>query len=162
GEDGHVVNVSSNGHRLADTDLDAIEHPDDYGAFDAYNRSKLALLCFSNELARWTDAVRSNALHPGFVPGSGFYRRFPGLFNRLLPLLHYVPRAIIRRPIATTAEAGGMVLYTACQDGTGAYYEEFEAVDPSDEATDEGIGDDLWEFTADRLDLDPDWPSAAR
>lgn len=147
--DGRVVNVSSNGHRFADWEPAALESLEDYGAFGAYNRSKLALLMFSNELAARSDAVRSNGLHPGFVPDSGFYRGFPSVFRRLLPLLLYVPRAVIRRPVVTSAEAAGGVVYVAVSpdtaSATGRYYEEYEPIRPADVALDAGARRELWD-----------------
>lgn len=157
-DDPHVVNVSSNGHRFSNIDLDRFKYPTDYSAFGAYNHAKLALICFSNELARRSDQIRSNSLHPGFVPDSSFYRRFPSVFNKLLPLLHYLPRTLIRRPIVTTAEAAGTILHASVQEGTGNYYEEQEQIKPSEDTADATLRGHLWEFTADRLDVPPAWP----
>ena len=149
--DGRVVNVSSNGHRFADWTPDAFDSLEDYGAFSAYNRSKLALLMFSNELAARSDAVRVNSLHPGFVPDSGFYRGFPSVFRRLLPLLLYVPRAVIRRPVVTSSEAAGGVVYVAVSpetaSATGNYYEEHEPISPADVALDPEARAELWDLS---------------
>lgn len=151
--DPHVLNVSSNGHRFSNINTGKFEYIEDYSAFDAYNRSKLALLCFSLELASRSTKIRSNSLHPGFIPNSSFYRRFPSLFQKFLPVLQYIPQVVIRRPIVTVNEAAGTIIYAAQQDSNGNYYEENNIVQPSSEALDKSAQKRLWEFSADRLNL---------
>ncbi|MFB6105444.1 MAG: SDR family NAD(P)-dependent oxidoreductase [Halobacteriaceae archaeon] len=157
--DGHVVNVSSNGHRFADADF----HPrdlEDYGAFDAYNRSKLALVLFTASLARRAPDLRANALHPGFVADSNFYRRFPWPFQRLLVLLQYVPRALIRRPVVDEAGGAAAICYVAVSPetraSTGEYFEERSAIAPSEAARDRDAQERLWALSADLAGLGPD------
>ena len=146
--DGHVVAVSSNGHRFADWDPAALTSVEDYGAFDAYNRSKLALLMFSHALAARSDAVRANALHPGFVTDSAFYRGYPSVLRRLLPVLRYIPRAIIRRPVVTAAEGAGNVLHVAVSPATagatGTYYDGQQPSTPAEAARDPDARAELW------------------
>lgn len=152
---GHVVNVSSNGHRFASLDSNVFDADSEYSAFGAYNRSKLALLSFSLKLDRETTDVRVDALHPGFVPGTGFYRRFPRSLAYLLNVLKYVPRAIIRRPVVDTPEAAAMVLWVALPaDAAGrarGYFEDFDLATPSETARSVAEQDRLWERTEDRV-----------
>lgn len=64
-----IVNVASNGHRRTDLDLAAFTRDDDYFVLRAYDRSKLANVLFTVELAerlRGT-SVTANCLHPGRI-----------------------------------------------------------------------------------------------
>ena len=66
-----VVVVASNAHRWAGPglDFDDLQAERGYRPVSAYNRSKLANLLFTRELARRLDGhgVTANAVHPGFV-----------------------------------------------------------------------------------------------
>ncbi len=69
--DSRIVNISSNGHRSGIMDFENLQFEDGkgYSPMDAYGRSKLANLLFTNELQRRLDAVGANtiatAAHPG-------------------------------------------------------------------------------------------------
>jgi NAD(P)-dependent dehydrogenase (short-subunit alcohol dehydrogenase family) len=66
-----VVVVASNAHKGArrGLDFDDLQGERRYRWMDAYNKSKLANIYFTRELARRLDGtgVTANALHPGFV-----------------------------------------------------------------------------------------------
>lgn len=66
-----VVTLSSNAHRLGRIKFDDMQSERRYGAWTAYNQSKLANLLFALELQRRLDAagsaVRSLAAHPGYA-----------------------------------------------------------------------------------------------
>jgi NAD(P)-dependent dehydrogenase (short-subunit alcohol dehydrogenase family) len=66
-----VVNVSSHAHKGAKSglDFDDLQMERHYSPIQAYNRSKLANIYFTRELARRVDGtgITTNALHPGFV-----------------------------------------------------------------------------------------------
>jgi len=66
---GHIINVSSNGHRWTKIDLEALVKPAKYNKYKAYMRSKLANIMFTIDLAeRLNDTnIRVNSLHPGLV-----------------------------------------------------------------------------------------------
>jgi len=148
---GDVVSVSSNGHRFADFDLDAFETTSEYSAFGQYNLSKLALLMFTYALNRQCDSLRANAIHPGFVPGSAFYREFPRPFQAALNLLRFVPRWLIRRPVVTEKKAAASVLNLSVnpdlREESGKYYELFEPVSSSHTSQDISKQDELWEYS---------------
>ena len=69
--DSRIVNISSDGHRSGIMDFENLQFEDGkgYSPMDAYGRSKLANLLFTNELQRRLDAVGANtiatAAHPG-------------------------------------------------------------------------------------------------
>ncbi|PIS99817.1 short-chain dehydrogenase [Bradyrhizobium nitroreducens] len=66
-----VVNLSSLAHRSGAIDFDDLQGKHSYRPWRAYSQSKLAMLMFSLELQRRSDAagwgVRSIAAHPGFA-----------------------------------------------------------------------------------------------
>jgi retinol dehydrogenase-12 len=64
-----IVNVASDAHKGVSLDFDDLQSKKKYGAWRAYQRSKLANILFTNELARRLDGtkVTVNSLHPGFV-----------------------------------------------------------------------------------------------
>lgn len=66
---GRILNVSSAAHRGAELDFDDLQCERGYSGWRAYQRSKLANLLFTYELARRLEGstVTANALHPGFV-----------------------------------------------------------------------------------------------
>ncbi|MFM7142185.1 MAG: SDR family NAD(P)-dependent oxidoreductase [Alphaproteobacteria bacterium] len=66
---GRVVNVASNGHRRTDLDLAAFTRDDAYFVLRAYDRSKLANVLFTVELAERLrgGSVTANCLHPGRI-----------------------------------------------------------------------------------------------
>jgi len=68
--EGRIVNVSSSAHAFSvPLNLDTINSEDKYGAFNAYNQSKLANVLFTRELAKRLEGtnVITTSLHPGLV-----------------------------------------------------------------------------------------------
>jgi NAD(P)-dependent dehydrogenase (short-subunit alcohol dehydrogenase family) len=89
-----VVNVSSNGHKLGDTDFDKFRYDKDkeYSRAKAYGRSKLANILFTYELDRRfkkanIDAI-SVAAHPG-VANTNLANHMAGWFSPLLKLMSF-------------------------------------------------------------------------
>jgi NAD(P)-dependent dehydrogenase (short-subunit alcohol dehydrogenase family) len=68
-----VVNVASEAHRGSHLDFEDLQCSRHYTGWRAYQRSKLANILFTRELARRFDGtgVTANCLHPGFV-ATGF------------------------------------------------------------------------------------------
>jgi NAD(P)-dependent dehydrogenase (short-subunit alcohol dehydrogenase family) len=64
-----IVNVASEAHRGAQLDFNDLQSSRRYSGWTAYQRSKLANILFTRELARQlrSTAVTVNCLHPGFV-----------------------------------------------------------------------------------------------
>jgi NAD(P)-dependent dehydrogenase (short-subunit alcohol dehydrogenase family) len=63
-----VVNVASGGHRGGRIEFEDLQHERHFTGQRAYNDSKLALVAFTNELARRlpADQVTANCFDPGF------------------------------------------------------------------------------------------------
>lgn len=82
-----IVNVASDAHRGCSFDFDDPQCEKGYAGFPAYQRSKLANIYFTYELAerlRGT-GVAVNCVHPGVI-ATGFGRNTPGVFKFLITL----------------------------------------------------------------------------
>ena len=140
-----VINVSSDAHKGAHLDFDDLHSEKGNFVFNAYGRSKLAVVVFSYELARRLSGtgVTSNVLHPGLV-----YTGFASNMGA-------VPSAAINffmRFVGSTPEQGALTsIYLATSPAvekvTGKYWEKSKAV-PSDRASyDEATWTRLWEVS---------------
>jgi len=141
-----VVTVASIGHRRATLDLDDLNlRKRRYWIMEAYARSKIANVLFSNELARRLagTGVTSNCLHPGRV-ATNIWSGAP-LWSK--PLI-----ALFLRPSFISVEAGAetIVHLAATPDlehVTGKYFESNVAVAPSPQAQDAATARRLWEIS---------------
>ncbi|ELZ14314.1 short-chain dehydrogenase/reductase SDR [Halovivax asiaticus JCM 14624] len=128
---------------------------DDYEAFGAYARSKLANLCFAAELDERLPDVPVTAFHPGFVPGSGLYRDV-GLplraFIRLTDLLPFVGTSV-----ADGADPIVHLVDDEIDEGAGIYYDNTEPKDPDPRVHDRTHRRALWNTCADLTGVNPDW-----
>jgi NAD(P)-dependent dehydrogenase (short-subunit alcohol dehydrogenase family) len=129
---------------------------DSYSGFKAYQRSKLANVLFSTELARrleQTDrSITSNSFHPGAIPGSGFSRFLPGPLPKLFAALDRLPMT------TTVAEGAATAVYLAASPDvdsvSGQYFADSEQKQPSKAARDRTTQRRLWELSAELLDID--------
>jgi NAD(P)-dependent dehydrogenase (short-subunit alcohol dehydrogenase family) len=141
-----IVNVASAAHGSAGMDFDNLqfEHGG-YSLLKAYNRSKLANVLFTNELARRLDAARvtANSLHPGVV-ATNIWNNIPWFLQPLiLPL----------RLFMISAERGGdTIVYLAAsadvEGKTGGYYVKNRPVKPAPLALDQTVAGRLWNESA--------------
>ena len=143
-----IINVSSDAHKSAHLDFDDLQSEKGNFVFNAYGRSKLAVVVFSYELARRLagTGVTVNVLHPGLVR-TGFASNMGA-----------VPAAVINflmRFVALTAEQGAQTsIYLATSPDvekvTGKYWEKSRAVPSGHAAYDETTWKRLWE-ASDRM-----------
>lgn len=148
-----IVNVSSTAHRGArSVGLDDLHSQASYSAMGAYNRSKLANVLFTRELAgRLTDTgVSAFAVHPGVVrTGWGRSGDTRGVLNMILSLGFLVqisPRMGAAASIYAASEPG-------IEEHSGAFYQRavfgnfgpVRAVDPSAAGRDDFAAARLWE-----------------
>ena len=138
-----IVHVSSAANRGGDLDFDNLQYErGGYSLLKAYNRSKLANVIFSNELARRLvgTGVTSNSLHPGTVATdiwshTSWYTR---------PLV-----AAWKAFMLTPAQGGERVVYLAAssevEGRTGGYYENNRLAEPNPCARDLGLSKRLWD-----------------
>ena len=152
-DDARVVTTSSGAHRGVDIEFETIRSVEDYSGFRAYQRSKLANILFSNELARRLDrSITSNAFHPGAIPGSGFARFLPGPLPRLFAALGRLPMT------TTVAEGAATAVYLAASPRgatvSGRYFTDCESATPSAAARETTTQRRLWEESAGLLAID--------
>lgn len=140
-----VVVVSSMAHRSArgGLDFDDLQAERGYSAIGAYNRSKLANIYFTRELARRLDGtgVTANALHPGFV-ASRLGRDGDGGFLGEITMT-------LARPFAVSPARGARTsVYLASSpevaDVTGKYFARCREARLSSIATDDDAARRLW------------------
>jgi NAD(P)-dependent dehydrogenase (short-subunit alcohol dehydrogenase family) len=141
-----IVNVASDAHRGVRLDFDDLNAERRYGAYTAYQRSKLANILFTRELARRLDGtgVTANCLHPGFV-ASRFGDNNRGVFG--------VGIGIAKRLLAISPEQGAATaVYLASSPEvagkTGGYYEKSALARPSAAAQDDAAASRLWQESA--------------
>lgn len=123
-----VVNLSSGVHKMrAAIHFDDLQWRDGYSPFGAYAQSKLAMLMFTFELQRRSDAggwgILSDAAHPGYArtdlqsSGPQLGRKGPSLLERLMNVLE---------PLLSQSAAAGalptLLAATADQAVPGGYY----------------------------------------
>jgi len=156
GPESRVVTTASLAHRGATLSLDQLFELSGLSPVAAYCRSKLANVQFSLALARRLRAadreVTSMSFHPGVIPGSGFGRSFPGPTAALGALAEQLPTF-------DSAEDGAATLvYLAAAPGvegvTGAYFFRQRELRPAPAARDRQNQRELWEQSADLLDIE--------
>ena len=134
-----VVCVSSDSHYAPDgIDFDAVQRPTkSLTGMPEYGVSKLANVCFAQELARREDpaVVTSYSLHPGVI-ASDIWRRVP-----------WPVRPIMTRFMKSTEEGAQTTLYCATDAAlageSGHFYSDCARKEPSGAATPE-LGAELW------------------
>lgn len=155
-----VVTTASEAHRGATLPLDTVQEVDDYSGMDAYSHSKLANILFAAELARRLEAtgrdVTSNSLHPGFIPGSRFWRFFPRVLASLFSTIRWMPGT------SSVADGAAALLHVAVSpstaDVTGQYFSGQQPTEPSPAARDDDAARRLWGRSADLLGIDDPLP----
>ncbi len=140
-----VVNVASTAHRSArrGLDFDDLQSRNHYRGMQAYGRSKLANILFTNELAHHLEGtgVTANSVHPGTV-ATGFARD-----DDATGFLAFGIKVI--KPFILTPEKGARTsVYLASSpevDGvTGQYFVKCRARTPSPAARDGAAATLLW------------------
>jgi NAD(P)-dependent dehydrogenase (short-subunit alcohol dehydrogenase family) len=154
---GRIVTVSSEAHRGASMEFEAIREPN--GGFTAYGRSKLANVLFTYELARRYDAGPANCLHPGFVPGSGFGRQLPAPARLAMTGLGLLPDVVTGWFSDSVVSGAETPVYLAASpeaaEVTGNYFENCRPRRSNDASYDERTQGRLWEVSVDLAGLDP-------
>lgn len=137
-----IVNVASEAHRNASLDFGDLQTARGYNGWKAYQRSKLANILFTRELARRLagTGITANCLHPGFVRTSfgDNNRGFWGIGIRLGKIFAAisVPRGA-ETPVylASAPEAGGV---------SGTYFDKCREREPNAAARNDADAERLW------------------
>jgi len=141
-----VVNVSSVAHESGRIDFNNLNGERSYSGVSAYSRSKLALVLFTNEIARRLSGsgVTANSLHPGAVRTNIW--RHTGIFS---------PLTLLASSFMIGPEKGAeTVLYLASSPevltATGKYFEKKREKRLSESSYDEELARRLW-FVSEEL-----------
>jgi NAD(P)-dependent dehydrogenase (short-subunit alcohol dehydrogenase family) len=140
-----IVSVASGAHRGATLDLTDLQMRRSYRGWIAYQRSKLANILFTRELARRLAGgpVTANCLHPGFVAS-----RF-GSNNG--PLWRAIFRTAQILAISSEEAAKGVLRLALSPElaGTsGGYFDRGRPARSSAAAEDAGAARELWRISA--------------
>ena len=154
-DDARIITTASAAHRGASLDLDAVESVADYSSFNAYQRSKLANIQFTVELARRLQqadrAITANAFHPGAIPGSGFTRFLPGPVSAVADLAGRLPF------VPTPADGAATAVYLAASPRveavSGRYFADCEPTQPAAAARDRTAARRLFVRSAELLGI---------
>ncbi len=137
-----IVNVASDAHKGVSIDFDDIQGRRKYGGWRAYQRSKLANILFTYELARRLEGtgVTANTLHPGFVR-TRFFGDFTGWWGFITKLgaslIAIGPEDGARTSIylAASPEVEGV---------TGQYFVKCRSIPSSPQSRDRAAAERLW------------------
>lgn len=140
-----IVNVASEAHRGVTLDFDDLQGERSFSGFRAYQKSKLANILFTNQLARRLkgEKITTNCLHPGFV-ASRFGHNNKSFLAKVMKWAQAV--------IAISQEDGAKtsVYLATAQDVarvSGKYFAKCEVKTPSRAALDENAAAKLWEIS---------------
>ena len=150
-DNGRIVTTSSAAHQQGSLDFDGLRSVDSYSGMGAYSRSKLANILFTRELARRVPQS-ANCFHPGFVPGSSFFRDLPAPVRVPLRAASAIPGfgSSVESGAATALYLG---LSAEGADETGGYFSRFSRKTPSSEARDDDVAHRLWEISEEMTGL---------
>jgi len=138
-----VVNVASDAHRRSDLDFENLQCVRHYRGWRVYQRSKLANILFTRELARRIDGteVTANCLHLGFVANS-FGDNNCGIWRLGIALV----KLIAAVPVERGAETPVYLASSPDLDGiSGKYFSDCRQRQPDAAAQDDKTAAWLWE-----------------
>lgn len=143
-----VVNVSSAAHKMNPNAMDTIysdlNMEKKYSGWDAYSRSKMSNILFSNALNRKLagSGVTSYALHPGVI--------YTGLWDNTTGGAVF---GVLGKPFMKNTKQGAATsVFCATYPGLdaqggGKYYADCHEETPQSRALDQKLQDDLWDIS---------------
>jgi NAD(P)-dependent dehydrogenase (short-subunit alcohol dehydrogenase family) len=151
-----IVNVSSDTHRSAKHDLAfmSLEPHGHYRGTEAYARSKLANILFTNELARRLDGTGAVAfsVHPGMVAT----RIAQDGDSRLGALIWKAMASRMRTPEQGAATVVHAATAADIEQHTGGYLANEQPAEPDEAALDVTASERLWDRSVDATGCDID------
>ncbi len=140
-----IVTVASIGHYQGDLDFENLQYErGGYFIMRAYNRSKLANVLFTRELARRLagTGVTANCLHPGAV-ATGIWTGAPWYARPILEVAKWF--------MLTPAQGGERIVFLAADPAvegkSGGYYDKNAETKPSRASRDDSNARRLWEVS---------------
>ena len=141
-----IVNVSSDAHYGVDIEFDNLNGEQDYKAWKAYQKSKLANVLFTYELLKKVPAdITVNCLHPGFV-ATNFGNNNGGFVSPVLK--------IAKRISAIDPEEGAKTSIFLCsspevEEVSGKYFFKCQPKTSSRESRNMDTAKRLWQISSD-------------
>ena len=141
-----IVNVSSDAHYSVDIEFDNLNGEQDYKAWKAYQKSKLANVLFTYELLKKVPAdITVNCLHPGFV-ATNFGNNNGGFVSPVLK--------IAKRISAIDPEEGAKTSIFLCsspeiEEVSGKYFFKCQPKTSSRESRNMDTAKRLWQISSD-------------
>jgi len=141
-----IVNVSSDAHYGIDMEFENLNGEQEYKAWKAYQKSKLANVLFTYELLKKVPAdITVNCLHPGFV-ATNFGHNNGGFFGPVLK--------IAQRISAIDPEEGAKTSIFLCsapevKGVSGKYFYKCQPNTSSRESRNMDTGKRLWQISSD-------------
>jgi len=141
-----IVNVSSDAHYGVDMEFENLNGEQEYKAWKAYQKSKLANVLFSYELLKKVPGnITVNCLHPGFV-ATNFGHNNGGFFGPVLK--------IAQRISAINPEEGAKTSIFLCsapevKGVSGKYFYKCQPKTSSRESRNMDTGKRLWQISSD-------------
>jgi retinol dehydrogenase-12 len=138
-----IVNVASEAHRGARLNFDDLQFANGYSGYKAYQRSKLANILFTRELARELkgSGVTANCLHPGFV-ATGFGNNNRGIWGFGIAVAKWLGAIPVERGaetpvyLSSSPEVGGT---------SGKYFDKCHERTPDEPAQHDVAAVRLWQ-----------------
>ncbi|MEK7612697.1 MAG: SDR family NAD(P)-dependent oxidoreductase [Patescibacteria group bacterium] len=140
-----IINVASTMHRKGHLDPDNLESTDAFDRYRSYANSKLALMLYTQHLARVLrgSGVTVNALHPGWIKTK--------LALGTVSASGILSRALNPFRMSSSKEGAKTVVYLAAKPDvaqySGKYFTDERIVEPSRDALDETLADEVWAKT---------------
>jgi len=150
GAPARVVNVASIAHITGTMDFDDLGFEKGFSTRKAYNRSKLANVLFTRELARRLQGrgITVNCLHPGAV-STNIWSHAAWWTQPFL--------AVARLFMVSPRKGGDAIVFLATspevEGKSGGYYENSRLVLPSRLARDDALAAKLWDVSATMVKL---------
>ncbi|XP_065890833.1 retinol dehydrogenase 13-like [Dysidea avara] len=140
--EGRIVNVSSIAHTLCGPlDLDTINSEEKYSSFGAYNKSKLANVLFTKQLAKRLEGtnVTTNCLHPGGVD-TELQRHL-----MILLIMKFLCGWLVLKTVKQGAQTSiHLAVSEDVKEISGEYFSDCKLTAPSKHALDEEAAENLW------------------
>jgi NAD(P)-dependent dehydrogenase (short-subunit alcohol dehydrogenase family) len=133
-----IVTTSSAGHYGGTMDLDDLGFEHGYQIMRAYNRSKLANVLYTHDLATRLEGtgVTANCLHPGAV-ATNIWSGAPW-FAR--PFLNVAKKVVMISPATGGARLTFLATSPEVEGRSGGYYQQDRVKEPADLARDATLG----------------------